>query len=149
MALYTFSVDAVALVAATAKTILELGTSASDRAKIVEWWIEFHGILATDVPVKCDIGRFSATVTTATTGTADKSDEADGTPSTVVRHSTTVEGAGTINAGIPIHRIPPTTGLWPMIPMGREKIIPVSAFWRIRLTAAAAVNCTVGVTWEE
>ena len=149
MSLYTFSVDALALVAATAKTAIELGTSASARIKVVEWWIEFDGVTATAVPVKCDVGRFSATATTATTGTADKLDLADGTPSTVVRHSATVEGAGTLTAGTPIHRISPTSGLYVPIALGREMLLPVSGFWRIRLTAAAAVNCTVGVTWEE
>lgn len=146
---YTFTIDALALVATTAKSVLELGTQAGTRAQITEWWIEFDGVTATAVPVKCEIGRFSAAVTTATTATVDKFDLADGAAVTVCKHSTTTEGAGTATAGVVIHRIPPTSGLVYQYPLGREFVLPVSAFWRIRLTAAANVNCTVGVSWEE
>jgi hypothetical protein len=149
MALYTFSVDAVALVAATAKTILELGSSSSERCKIVSWWVEFDGVTASAIPVKIEQGRFSATVTTATTGTASKYDPADGTPGGVVRHTTTTEGAGTAEAGLEIHRCHPQGGILVQYPLGRELTLAVSTFWRIRLTAAAAVNATVGVVWEE
>jgi anti-anti-sigma regulatory factor len=46
-ALYFLSVDAVALSAATAKSVLELGTTSAVRARIVEWWVDFDGV--TDV----------------------------------------------------------------------------------------------------
>jgi hypothetical protein len=149
MALYTFAVDGVALAAATAKTILELGTPSTDRATIVEWWIEFDGVSASAVPVKCEVGRFSAAVTTATTGTPSKLDPAEGAAAVVVKHTTTTEGAGTVEAGTPIHRISPTSGLYVQYPLGREMVLAVSTFWRIRLTAAAVVNASVGVTWSE
>lgn len=148
-ALYKFSVDGVALVAATAKTVLELGTSSTIRGKIVEWWVEFDGATSTAVPVKVEVGRFSAAVTTATTGTASKADSADGTPGTVVKHTTTTEGAGTAEAGIENHRIHPQSGVIVQYPLGREDVLAVSTFWRIRCTAAANVNVTVGVWWEE
>jgi len=149
MALYTFTVDALALVAATAKTAIELGTPASDRARIVAWWVEFDGVSATAVPVKVDVGRFSVAATTATTGTAGKYDPADGTAAAVVKHSTTVEGAGTAEAGQEMHRISPTSGLLVQYPLGRELALAVSTFWRIRCTAAAGVNVTAGIVWEE
>jgi len=149
MALYTFSIDGLALVAATAKSVLELGTSSTDRAKIVSWWVEFDGATATAVPVKIEVGRFSAAVTTATTGTASKGDPADGANATVVKHSTTTEGAGTAEAGLEIHRIHPQSGIIIQYPLGRETVLAVSTFWRVRCTAAAGVNVTGGVIWEE
>lgn len=149
MALYTFSIDALALVAATAKSVLELGTAASDRARLVSWWVEFDGATSTAVPVKVEVGRFSAAVTTATTGTPSKYDAAEGTATATVKHSTTTEGAGTAEAGLEIHRVHPQSGILIQYPLGRELVLAVSTFWRIRCTAAAGVNVAAGVTWEE
>jgi hypothetical protein len=150
MALYGITIDALALVAATAKTVIELGTTSTDRAKIIQWWVEFDGATSTAVPVKIEAQRFSAAVTTATTLAGDKLDPADGAAATVAKHSTTTEGAGTATAGSgEIHRVHPQGGILIQYPLGRELVIPVSAFWRIRCTAAAGVNVTAGVIWEE
>jgi hypothetical protein len=144
---YWTSVDALALSAATAKTALELGTSASNRIRIKEWWVEFDGVSGTAVPVKVEVGRFSAGVTTATSAN-EKFDPADGTAATTAKHSATVEGAGTAD-DIQFHRVSPTSGYHYIAPLGQELVLAVSTFWRMRLTAAATVNCTVGVIWEE
>jgi len=148
MALYWVSVDAVALVASTAKSIFEIGTSASTRAKIVEWWVEFDGVSSSAVPVKIEVGRFSAAVTTATTITPFKYDPADGAAGSTTKHSTATEGAGTAS-DVEIHRVSPTTGILVQYPLGREITLAVSTFARIRCTAAANVNATFGVIWEE
>lgn len=147
MTLYWVSVDAVALTAATAKSLLELGTSATERAKIVEWWVDFDGVSATAVPVKVEVGRFSAAVTTATTA-SEKFDPADGANTAVAKHSTTTEGAGTAD-DIMFKRVPPTSGFHYIAPQGRELTLAVSTFWRLRLTAAAGVNATAGLIWDE
>lgn len=147
MSLYVVTVDALALAAATAKSVLELGTSSAVRIKIKEWWVEFDGVTATAVPVKVEVGRFSAAVTTATTA-SEKFDTADGANATTAKHSTSTEGAGTAD-DIIFHRVSPTSGYHYVAPLGGEFVMPVSAFWRMRLTAAAIVNCTVGVIWEE
>ena len=148
MALYSMSVDGIALVAATAKSIAELGTPATDRARIVEWSVTFDGVTSTAVPVKVEVGRFSAAVTTATTFTIDKIDPADGAASVVAKHSTSTEGAGTAD-DVMNYRVPATGGLVMQYPLGREFVMAVSTFWRIRCTAAAAVNVTFHVIWEE
>lgn len=148
MALYSMSVDGIALGAAAAKTIAELGTGAQQRAKIKSWSITFDGVTASAVPVKVEIGRFSAAVTTATTYTINKVDPGDGNATTVAKHSTTAEGAGTAS-DVEIYRIPPTGGMLYQEPLGNEWIVPVSGFWRIRCTAPAAVNVTFTVKWEE
>jgi hypothetical protein len=148
MALYTLSVANIALVAATAKTIAELGVAASDRAKIVEWSVTFDGVTSTAIPVDVEVGRFSAGVTTATTLAGFKGDPADGTAAVVAKHSTTVEGAGTASDVFNYH-VPPTGGLVIQVPLGREMVLALSSFWRIRCTAAAGVSVTFTVTWEE
>lgn len=149
MALYQFTIDNLALVSATAKTAIELGSSASKRVRLVSFWVEFDGVSASAVPVKVEVGRFSAGVTTATTGTAGKYDAADGTPAATVKHSTTTEGAGTAEAGLEIHRVHPQGGILVQYPLGRELVLAVSTFLRIRCTAAANVNVTAGIVWEE
>lgn len=148
MAIYSITVDAIALVAATAKTCLELGTASTDRAQLIAWWVDFDGVTSTAVPVKVEAQRASAAVTTATTLTPEKWDTADGAAAVVAKHSTSTEGAGTLNGG-EIHRIHPQGGFFREYPLGRELYIPVSAFWRLRLTAAATVNATVGAIWSE
>jgi hypothetical protein len=149
MSLYfvTTSSTPLALVAATAKSALELGTSAATRIKIVEWWVTFDGVTPSNVPVKVEVGRFSAGVTTATS-VSDKFDVADGTPATTSKHSTSTEGAGTAD-DILYFYVPPTGGFHYVAPLGREMVMGVSSFWRMRLTAPNAVNCQAGVIWEE
>jgi hypothetical protein len=148
MALYCLSVDGIALAAATAKTIAELGTAATDRAKIVEWSVTFDGVSSTAVPVKVEIGRFSAGVTTATTLAGFKFDTADGAPAVVSKHSTSTEGAGTAT-DVFNFRVPATGGLVMQYPLGRELILAPSIFARIRCTAAAIVNVSFHIVWEE
>lgn len=149
MALYSIHIDALALVAATAKTVLELGSTATDRVKIKEWWVDFDGVTASAIPVKVEVQRFSAAVTTATTLAGDPL-QGDPVATAVAKHSTTVEGAGAATAGSGwIKRIPPTSGFHYVAVEGRELLLPISAFFRIRCTAAANVNVAAGIVWEE
>jgi hypothetical protein len=149
MGLYFGSVDAVALVAATAKTVLEIATPSTMDLKIVEWWVDFDGVTASAVPVKIEVGRFSAAVTTATSLTPSKyCNSASPASAATVKQGTTVEGAGTASDVI-IKRISPTSGFHYVAPLGRELYMPVSTFFRIRLTAAAGVNAAFGAIWEE
>jgi hypothetical protein len=148
MARYWVSVDAIALSAATAKSIFELATPSTDRALIDEWAIEFDGVTAANTPVKVELGRFSAAVTTATSITPEKFDVADGASAVTCKHTTSTEGAGTAD-DIKFHRIPPTSGLGWQYPLGKELVVPVSAFFRFRLTAAQTVNVTFYCAWSE
>lgn len=146
--LYSATVDGIALAAATAKTCMELQTPSTKRIKLVQWWVEFDGITASNVPVKVEFQAASANITTGTTYTADAVEPADPAALTVVKHTATVEGAGTLSRG-EIHRVPPTSGFVMVYPLGREWIVAASSAWRIRLTAANIVNATVGIIWEE
>ena len=149
---YFISQDAIALGAATAKSILELGTTAGVRVKVTEWWVEFDGTNASAVPGKVEVGRFTAAVTTASTITPSKYDVGDGASSLAAgptsKVNTSAEGAGTAT-DVFIHRVPPTGGLYIQYPLGRELVLAVSTFFRIRCTFAAAVNVSFGISWEE
>jgi hypothetical protein len=125
-----------------------LATPANCRARLVQWWVEFDGTNASAVPVDVEFQRASAAVTTATTLAGNAMDLAEGASLIVTKHSTTVEGAGTLSGG-ETHRVHPTSGLLMQYPLGREWVVPVNAFWRLRATAAAAVNATCGIQWEE
>ena len=150
MPVFAGSIDAVALAAATAKTVIELSTSAASPCKIIDWWVEFDGTSSSATPVKIEVGRFSSAVTTATTVTASKVDYGGNgsAAQTTFKHTTTAEGAGTAS-DVEIHRVSPTSGVRFQYPLGREWQVGVSGFWRIRVTAAAIVNVTAGILWEE
>lgn len=145
---YFVSVADVALSAATIKTVFELGTSSAVRAKITEWWVEFDGTTPTNTPVLVEVGRYSAGVTTATSFTPSKYYTGDGASASTCKYNTTSEGAGTAVATFE-HRVNPTGGIYIQYPLDREPIVQVSGFFRIRCTAAQAVNATFGVSWEE
>jgi hypothetical protein len=150
MPTFSASTDAIALTAAV-KTILEIATPATTGILIIGWWVEFDGVTAANVPVKVEVGRFSA-VTTTMTNTMTPSKMGFGANAIAsqctVKNTATAEGAGTFSDG-EIHRIPPTSGIYIQYPLGREWTVPASSFFRIRVTPGAAVNVTYGVQWAE
>lgn len=147
---YSISVDAVALVAATAKSVLEIRTPASTGIVPLLWWVEFDGTTATNTAVKVEVGIFSAstgaTTTTATPSTVNYGNR--GLASQCTCFTNCNAEAGSLSLG-EFHRVPPTSGLVFAENLGGEWAVGASSFWRIRLTAAQAVNATVGVRWAE
>lgn len=148
--IYSVSSDQVALVAATTKTVFELATPAGTTATPVMWWVEFDGVTASNTPVKVEWGIFSAGVTTATTVTP-QSISGGGraiASQCTTKFNTSAEGAGTATIS-EFHRVPPTSGLYIQEPLGMEWNVGASSFFRIRCTAAQAVNITFGIRWAE
>ena len=143
--LYSVTTGSTALVAATAKTAIELATSAT----IVNSWtqldITFNGTSATAVPVLCELVRYTATGT-GTTYTPNKVGQAqDIAALTTAKINNTVEpSTPTVFAA---YFIPPTTGMSMMLSLGREVSMINSQFQGIRLTAPAVVNyvCTLWI----
>ena len=153
----TTAAPAAVTTGAAVKTMIQLSTSASAEARIVEWWWEgdgsaaatpgtielmFHSsgaatvtayVLATDVKKYDPNGRASLiTVGTANSGyTA----SAEGTPATAL--------------GSIVHKVPPTSGIYIQYPLGREPEMAVSTFCRLRNTLGSAVNAICGIAWEE
>jgi hypothetical protein len=148
MSQYTGKTAAIALAAATAKTLLELTAGAADQVKIKEWWVEFDGVTATAVPVLVEVLRFSATMTgTATPPDPVVKDMANGAAHSTLKHNATSEGT----AGVVLyrHNVPPTSGKHVLIPLGDEIVVPLSGMIGIRCTAPAIVNVIAGFGWRE
>lgn len=148
--IYSISVDAVALVAATAKNVIEIRTPSTTGIVPIMWWVEFDGTTATNVPVKVEVGRYSAS-TTATTTSATPSAVNYGHNALVSQTTcfTNCNADSGSASQIELHRVSPTSGFVWVESLGNEWSVPVSSFWRMRLTAANAVNATVGVRWSE
>jgi hypothetical protein len=143
----------VAVTTGTAiKTLLQVEPSATIIAKIVEWGISFDGSAAA-TPIKCELVETSGAATVTATVAADitKLDGyalAGGDPTTnLIQCGTTNTGYTASGEGTPgtcrtfdIQFVAPTNQYIKQFPLGREPIIQVSKFCRVRVTAGAAVN---------
>jgi hypothetical protein len=145
-ALYSVTVDAIALSAATAKTLVELTAGAQDKARLVAWGVTFDGTNGTTTPAKVELLRASAAIT-GTSVTPAPYDSDEGAASATAAHSATAEGTAT--TVLESYRVPPTSGLIFQYPLGREVVVPKGGLIRVRVTAAAGVNATVTLVWEE
>jgi hypothetical protein len=138
----------------TIKTMLQVKPSASIIAKIVEWGISFDGSAAA-TPGKVELieTNVAATVTASATADITKLDGnaiAGGDPvtnllpvgTTSTGYTASAEGSiTTIRNLAPPQFIAPTTQYQFQFPLGREPIIQVSLFARIRVLFGTAVNC--------
>jgi hypothetical protein len=134
------------------KTMLQVKPSATIVAKIVEWGISFDGSAAA-TPIKVELVETSgaATVTASVAADITKLDGnalAGGDPTTnLIPVGTTSTGYTASGEGTPgtcrifdLQYIAPTNQYVKQFPLGREPVIQVSTFARIRVTAGAAVN---------
>lgn len=143
----------VAVTTGTAiKTLLQVKPSATIIARIVEWGISFDGSAAA-TPIKCELVETSGAATVTAHAAADitKFDAAalaGGDPTTnLIQVGTTSTGYTASGEGTPgtcrifdVQFIAPTNQYIKQFPLGREPIIQISTFARIRVTAGAAVN---------
>jgi hypothetical protein len=146
---YTVTTGAVALVAATAKTVAEVTTGAGVTNAWVGFDVTFDGVTATNVPVKVEIVSYTG----ASTGTAFTPLRANGEAQNVAAVST-AKINDTVEPTTPTVRrtwfIPPTSGVLWQFPLGREiGYMPVSSIYGIRCTAANGVNVAINLDFEE
>jgi hypothetical protein len=149
--IYGISADAIALVGATAKSVIEIRTPSSTGIVVVAWWVTFDGVTATNSPVKCEVGIFSASTgatTTSFTPTLINYGNRGLASQVTAFTNCNAEGAGTPTYE-ELFRVPPTSGMVWQESLGMEWTVGASSFWRMRLTAPQAVNATVGVRWTE
>jgi len=136
------------------KTLLQIATPATTDIKIIEWGISFDGSAAA-AGIKTEL--FGTTVA-ATSGTsltptvwgnpnAPASLCVGGTGATCFSPAT--EGSAANVRMFDVQLIQPTTQYIKQYPLGREPWIAVSQFIRVRVTAAAAVNCYCYIIWDE
>lgn len=134
------------------KTLLQVKPSATNTLKIVEWGISFDGSAAA-TPIKVELLETDVAATVTASAAADivKTDAAalaGGDPTTnLIQVGTTSTGytstgEGTITATrvLDAQLVAPTNQYVKQFPLGREPVIQISKFARIRVTAGAAVN---------
>lgn len=156
----TTAAQVVVTTGTSIKTLLQVKASATKPFKIIEWGISFDGSAAA-TPIKCELLEtdVAATVTAAVAADIVKLDAeaiAAGDPTTnlfpVGTTSTgyTASGEGTITATrvFDAQLIAPTNQYVKQFPLGREPVVQVSKFARIRVTAGAAVNAYCYMTVE-
>lgn len=142
------------------KTMLQIATNTTTPSiRVVEWWTEFDGSAAA-TPIKVElIGSAAAQTSLVAYVAADISAANDpNAPTSSVQLGTALSGFSNANdpgvtptsvRNFSTQFVPPTSGVYIQYPLGREPEVAVSKFLRHRTTAGAAVNCYVGVTWEE
>lgn len=135
------------------KTLMQLKPSATIQAKIIEWGISFDGFAAA-APGKVELIEtdVAATVTAFVAADITKYDSdaiAGGDPTTnLIQVGTTSSGyTASAEGSITTVRnlagpqlIAPTNQFIQQFPLGREPIIQVNKFARIRVTFAASIN---------
>ena len=134
------------------KTMLQVKASATKPAKIVEWGISFDGsAAATPIRVELLETDIAAVVTAHAAAGINKLDPeavAGGDPTTNLfpvgvsgtGYTATTEGAPTSARVFDFQLVAPTNQYVKQFPLGREPVIQVSKFARIRLRAATAVS---------
>lgn len=145
----TLDAPAVALVAATAKTVAMLTAPANQCLGIKEVRVTLDGATSTATPVKVETGRPS-TAGTFTAAVPRKKDPA---------RAETVQATGGINASAEptwtsvvddTAYIPAYGGVYHYIaPFDNPVVVPGAGRYGLRLTAPAVVNASVKVDYEE
>lgn len=142
------------------KTLLQVQPSGTLVARIVEWGISFDGSAAA-TPIKVELLEtdVAATVTAHVAAGIVKLDAAalaGGDPTTnliqvgtaATGYTASAEGSITVSRMFDAQLIAPTNQYIKQFPLGREPVIQVAKFARIRVTAGAAVNAYCYMTVE-
>lgn len=145
--LYNSNATTVALVAATAKTVLQIATPATTRAKIKQLDISFDGVAGSAVPVLIEL-LMQTTAGTMTAVTPVAVDRA--APASLVTAARNATAEPTAGAVLWAQTVTPagSTLIFPW-PLGDEFKLNVSQFLGVRMTAPAAVNACVTLKHEE
>lgn len=143
---YSITTGSVALVAATAKTILEGSSTANVPPEWIALEITCDGVTPTNVPIRVDFCTYAATGT-GTGYTPKRVGQAVGVAASTWKINDSVEP--TTPVILSSWFLPPTSGILYQWPLGRELFHPVSTVQGIRLTAPNAVNVICNLTIEE
>jgi hypothetical protein len=134
------------------RTMLQLATTTTQGIKVVEWGISFDGsAAATPIQVELFNCTGAATLNTALAA-SDISRVSDplGTETIPLQYGTALSafatGSGTEGTAANVYLwdqqlIAPTSQYVKQWPLGREPSAALSTFVRVRVTAAATVNC--------
>lgn len=147
MALYHVYAQDQSLVAATPQTLWQIRTASTRRVKIREFGISLGGTNATDVPVKCELIRYTNNGT-GNTFTPLRWNQAD--PAALSSAATAFSGEPTASELLMPFRLTPNGGVLVMqYAPDTCPHVPVSSWVGFRCTAPAAVQATAYVIFEE
>lgn len=142
----------VALVAATAKTVLQVQAPTGRRVKILGWSVSFDGQLVTSEPVTVVLTRQAGTgtMTAYTSSDITTLNMVAETVQSTVRHTATVEPtASSGQAALDTVLVHPQSGYEVKFPIGQEPIIPGAGYVGLVITAPQSVNCRSKIICEE
>lgn len=138
----------VALVAATAKTVVGVLGSAADTICVEEVSVSFSSAVATDAPALVEIGRITA-LGTMSSFTPVQSYGVTLASSATAGYNATVEP--TYSAIDRAFYVPVFNGLFVVqFPLGREpSALAVSQGFAVRVTSPAAATCLASIVYAE
>lgn len=140
----------VALVAATAKTVLQIKAAANQRVLLRS--LKIMGKAAaggTDTPVKVRFTRSTANFGTLTAATPNKANPSNAeTIQTTCGSNATVEPTTPTDGGV-MYEISPQSGVIEFYPPGLELHVPGGNALNIECTSAATPTLTITATFEE
>lgn len=132
------------------KTLLQI--KPFNIARIVEWGISFDGAAAA-TPIKCELIETDVAATVTASVDADCVKLGPGVADQAVAsvagltlgtsatgYTATVEGSIAASRVLDAQFVAPTNQYVKQFPLGREPVIQIAKFGRIRVTAGAAVN---------
>jgi len=138
------------------KTHLQIATPSTRDIKVIRWGISFDGSSAA-TPIKVELIQTDVAATGGTAHVASGVMPYDSNaPASLMTLGTgatgynfTTEGTITATRIADAQLIAPTSQYIYEWSLGREFMVPVSKFLRIRTTAGASVNAYCFVEWEE
>lgn len=154
----TSTAGAIALSAATAKTVVGIAAGTVNQPSVVEVAISFDGVTASAVPVLCEwVSGTNATNPPGTNSTSQTPKQLRGWPSQASQATAAYNWTAepTVLEVFKKRLLTPNGGLIVIQnPLGREPTSIVTAstqfkFVGLRLTAPATVNCHVDLEYEE
>lgn len=146
----TTAAQAVVSTGTAIKTLLQV--KPINIARIVEWGISFDGFAAA-APIKVELLETDVAATVTASVDADVTKLGPGVADQAVAsiagltlgtaatgYTASAEGTITAIRMLDVQLIAPTSQYVKQFPLGREPVIQIAKFGRIRVTAAAAVN---------
>jgi len=135
------------------KTLLQVATPSTRQIKVIEWGISFDGsAAATPGIVELCTTDVAASVTSLTPTLWG---DPNGTASLCVGgasatgYTASAEGSITAIRMFDAQHIAPTNQYVKQFPLGREPMVAVSRFLRVRVKFSAAINALCYIVWEE
>jgi hypothetical protein len=136
------------------KTLLQIATPSTAEVKIIEWGISFDGNAAA-TPGKIELFGTTVAATSGTSITPQTFANVNGPASLCVGgtgatcFSPSVEGTVANYRPLDVQFIMGTNQYVKQFPLGREPMIAISQFVRVRVTFGASVNAYTYIIWEE